>query len=206
MQLQKEGSGDLMSQSRTEHHSVLARQLSHTVREKNQEPVQVSHARADILHRPPYAHMSHSKIPAIQCVPSAPSPFQSIPSRVSPLGTARGTSESWALSLPWGEQDQDVVRNHKRETREGTLRRVSPPLPPFWTLTRVSGITPFILTCSLGVGPSFFTREKKISCERPGRRLSHETLQEPLVLDPRELSGTVVKIHARIRNTEKGAR
>ena len=50
---------------------------------------------------------------------------------------------------------------------------------------------------------SFFTCEKKISCERPGRRLSHKMLEEPLVLDPRELSGTVVKTHARIRNTEK---
>ena len=77
-------------------------------------------------------------------------------------------------------------------------------MPPFWTLTRVSGITPFILTCSLGVGPSFFTCEKKIPCERPGRRLSHELLEQPLVLDPREPSGTVIKTHARIRNTEKG--
>ena len=72
------------------------------------------------------------------------------------------------------------------------------------TLTRVSGITLFILTCSLGVDPSFFTCEKKIPCERPGRRLSHETLEEPLVPDPRELSGTVVKTHDRIRNIEKG--
>ena len=123
--------------------------------------------------------------------------------RVSPLGTMRGTSEPWALSLPGGEQDQDVVRTHRRETGEGTLRRVSPPWPPVCTLTRVSGIIPSILTCSLGVDPSFFTCEKKVSRERPGRRLSHETLQEPLVLDPRELSGTVVKTHARIRNTEK---
>ena len=29
-------------------------------------------------------------------------------------------------------------------------------------------------------------------------------LEEPLVLDPRELSETMVKAHARIRNTEKG--
>ena len=84
------------------------------------------------------------------------------------------------------------------------MRRVSPPWPPVCTLTTVSGITPYILTCSLGVGPSFFTCEKKIPCERPGRRLSHEFLEEPLVLDPREPSGTVIKTHARIRNTEKG--
>ena len=29
-----------------------------------------------------------------------------------------------------------------------------------------------------GCRSSFFTCEKKISCERPGRRLSHETLEE----------------------------
>ena len=130
--------------------------------------------------------------------------FQSRPSRVSPLGTMRDTSEPWSLSPAGGEQDQDEVRTHRRETGEGTLRRVSPPWPPVCTLSRVSGITPSILTCSLVIGLSFFTCEKKISCERPGRRLSHETLQEPLVLDPRELSGTVVKTHARIGNTEKG--
>ena len=136
--------------------------------------------------------------------PLLQSPFQSRPSRVSPLGTVRDTSEPWALSLPGEEQDQDVVRTHRRETREGTLRRVSPPWPPVFTLTRVSGITPSILTCSLGVDPSFFTCEKKISGERPGRRLCHEILEQPLVLSPRELSGTVVKTHDRIRNTEKG--
>ena len=130
--------------------------------------------------------------------------FQSRPSRVSPLGTVRDTSEPWALSLPGGEQDQEVVRTDRRETGGGILRRVSPPWPPVCTLTRVSGITPSVLTCSLGVAPSFFTCEKKVSRERPGRRLSHEILEESLVLDPRELSGTVVKTHARIRNTEKG--
>ena len=97
--------------------------------------------------------------------------------RVSPLGTVRDTSEPWALSLP-GEQNQDVVRTHRRETGEGTLRRVSPAWPPVCTLTRVSGITPSVLTCSLGVAPSFFTCEKKVSRERPGRRLSHEILEE----------------------------
>ena len=126
MQLQKEGSGDLMSHSGMKHHSVPPRPVSHTVREKNQEPVQVNHARAEILHSPPHAHMSHSKIPATQYVPFAPSPFQSRHPRVSPLGTVRDTSEPWALSLPGGEQDQDMVRTHRRETREGTLRRVSP--------------------------------------------------------------------------------
>ena len=64
--------------------------------------------------------------------------------------------------------------------------------------------TPSVLTCSLSAVPSIFTCKKKISHERPWRRLSHEILEEPLVLDPRELSGTVVKTHARIRNTEKG--
>ena len=136
--------------------------------------------------------------------PLLQSPFQPRSSRVSPVGTVRDTSEPCALSLPGGEQDQDVVRTHRGETRGGTLRRVSPPWPHVCTLTRVSGITPAILTCSLGVGPSFFTCEKKISWERPWSRLSHEILEEPLVLDPRELSGTVVKTHDRIRNTEKG--
>ena len=55
--------------------STPTRQLSHTVREKNQEPVQVGHVRAHILNSPPHAHMSHSKIPTIQCVPSAPTPL-----------------------------------------------------------------------------------------------------------------------------------
>ena len=75
MQLQKVASGDLTSQSRTEHHSVPTRQRSHTIREKNQEPVQVGHVRADILHSPPHAHMSHSETPATECVPSAPTPL-----------------------------------------------------------------------------------------------------------------------------------
>ena len=35
----------------------------------------VSHVRADILHSPPHAHMSHSETPATQCVPSAPTPL-----------------------------------------------------------------------------------------------------------------------------------
>ena len=30
------------------------------------------HVRADILHSPPHAHMSHSETPTTQCVPSAP--------------------------------------------------------------------------------------------------------------------------------------
>ena len=205
MQLQKEVSGDLKSHSGMQHQSVPTRQLSQTVREKNQEAVQVSHVRADIFHSTPHAHMSHSKIPARPNVsPLLQCSFQSRLSRVSPLGTVRDTSEPWALSLPGGEQDQDVVRTHRRETREGTLRRVSPTWPPVCTLTRVSGITPSLLTCSLGVDPSFFTCEKKVSRERPGRRLSHEILEQPLVPNPTELSGTVVKTHARIRNIEKG--
>ena len=32
--------------------------------------------------------------------------------------------------------------------------------------------------------------------------LSHEILEQPLVPDPTELSGTVVKTHARVRNRE----
>ena len=151
--------------------------------------------------------MSHSKTATTQFVPPAPTPL--------PVKTLQGlsfsihessghTSEPWALSLLGGEQDQDVVRIHRRETREGTLRRVSPPWPPVCTLTGVSGITPSTLTCSLCVCLSFFTCEKKISRERPGRRLSHEILEQPLVPDPKELSGTVVKTHDRIRNTEKG--
>ena len=115
MQLQKEGSGDLMSHSGMKHHSVPIRQVSHTVREKNQEPVQVNHVRTEILHSPPHAHMSHSKISATQYVPSAPSPFQSTHPRVSPLGPLRDTSEPWSLSLPGGEQDQDVVRTHRKK-------------------------------------------------------------------------------------------
>ena len=75
MQVQKEGSGDLMSHSGMQHHSVPTRQLSHTVREKNQEAVQVSHIRADILHSPPHAHMFHSKTPTTQCVSPAPTPL-----------------------------------------------------------------------------------------------------------------------------------
>ena len=39
--------------------------------------------------------------------------------------------------------------------------------------------TPSTLTCSLSVAPSFFTCKKKTSRERPGRRQSHETLEEP---------------------------
>ena len=74
-QLQKEESWDLTSQSGTKYHSVPTRRRSHTIREKNQEPVQVGHVRADILHSPPHAHMSHSETPATECVPSAPAPL-----------------------------------------------------------------------------------------------------------------------------------
>ena len=146
MQLQKEVSGDLKSHSGMQHHSVPTRQLSHTVREKNQEAVQVSHVRADIFHSPhmPTCPTQRSLLPNVSPLPQ--SPFQFRFSMVSPLGTVRDTSEPWALSLPGGEQDQDMVRTHRRETREGTLRRVSPPWPPVCTLTRVSGITPSILT------------------------------------------------------------
>ena len=35
----------------------------------------VSHVRADILHSPPHAHMSHSETLATQCVLSAPTPL-----------------------------------------------------------------------------------------------------------------------------------
>ena len=127
-------------------------------------------------------------------VSSLPQPLsQSRRPRVSPLGTVRDTSEPWALSLPGGEQDQDMVRTHRRETREGTLRRVSPPWPPVCTRTRVSGFTPSVLTCSLGVAPSCLTCEKKVSRERPGRRLSHEILEELPSPGHKELFRTVTK-------------
>ena len=126
-------------------HSVPTRELFHTVKEKNHEPVYVSQVRAHILHSPPHAHMSHSKTPTTHCVPPAPTPFpvktlQDLTSRIHER--SGHTSELWALSLPGGQQDQDVVRTHRRETREGTLRRVSPPCPLVCTLRRVSGITP----------------------------------------------------------------
>lgn len=147
--------------------------------------------------------MSHSKIPAVQCVPSAPIPlsiytlqgltFRNHERHIRVLGTVTALR---------GRTRPGRGGTTGEKLERGTLREGEPPLPPFWTLTRVSGITPLHTYFQPGCRSVFFTREKKISCERPGRRLSHETLQEPLVLDPRELSGTVVKIHARIRNTE----
>ena len=178
MQLQKERSGDLMSQSGSEHHSVPPRQLSHIVREKNQNQFRSVMEGLTFSTVPHKLTCPTQRSPAPNVSLLTQSPFQSRPSRVSPLGTLRDTSEPWSLSLPGGEQDQDVVRTHRRETGEGTLRRVSPAWPPVCTLTRVSGITPSVLTCSLGVAPSFFTCEKKVSRERPGRRLSHEILEE----------------------------
>ena len=134
-------------------HSVPTRELFHTVKEKNHEPVYVSQVRAHILHSPPHAHMSHSKTAATQCVPLHQLLSQSRPSRVSPLASMKAlvthqssghTSKLWSdeSSLPGGEQDQNVVRTHRRETREGILRRASSPWPLVCTLRRVSGIIP----------------------------------------------------------------
>ena len=53
--------------------------------------------------------------------------------------------------------------------------------------------TPSVLTCSLGVAPSVFTCEKKVSRERPWSKLSHETLEELPSLDNKELFRTVTK-------------
>ena len=55
-----------------------------------------------------------------------------------------------------------------------------PPWAPIYTIPRVSGITPTILTCSLNVDPSFSTCEKTTSCEKPGNGVGgHEVLKEP---------------------------
>jgi hypothetical protein len=51
---------------------------------------------------------------------------------------------------------------------------------------------PAILTCSLSIAASFFTCGKKTTCEGTGRRQGHEGLEEPLVLDPREISRLTV--------------
>ena len=123
MQLPKEQSGDLISQSGTGHHSVPTRKLSHTVREQNQEAVQVGHVRADILHSPPHAHISHLETCPTQCVLSAPTPlpiytlqgltFRNRERHIRALGTVT----AWGRTGP-GRGQNPQERNWRRHFEE----------------------------------------------------------------------------------------
>ena len=168
MQLQKEGSGDLMSQSRTKHHSVPTRQLFHTVREKNQEAVQVSHVRADIFHSPYMLTCPTQRSSPGPMCPLCPN----APSNLDPPGftfrnrerhiRALGTVTAWGRTRPeHGQNPQD--RNWRRHFEEGESRMASCLHPGKGLKNHIQSV----LTCSLSVAPCFFTCKKKISHERP---------------------------------------